>query len=204
MKSASARCCKNIVGCVPQRAAAAAVAAGGCSRAMPCSTAKRVASSTAASARQTRPRTPTRKRCSACSGCGRCSLAKPAGLRWEVRCSAAARHAVARGHSTRVMCNADDGDDEVLTHLGSSLADLDADDFVPSDGVRGPALALREQRDARADARYRRMRTRSSTTSSRASTTLAADSSRRSSGATARRPRTALRTLLRLRNPRKR
>ena len=34
---------------------------------------------------------------------------------------------------------ADDGDEEVLTHLGSSLADLGDDDFVPSDGVRGPA-----------------------------------------------------------------
>lgn len=120
-----------------RRAPAAAVAAGGCSLALLCSTAKPASSSTAASERQMRPRTPTRKRCSACSGCGRCSSAKPAGLRWQVRLDAALSEVLA----SRLPSDADDGDEEVLTHLGSSLADLDADDFVPSDGVSGPAPA---------------------------------------------------------------
>jgi hypothetical protein len=40
---------------------------------------------------------------------------------------------------------ADEGDEDVLTHLGSSLAELDggADDFVPSDGVRSRMATTR-------------------------------------------------------------
>ena len=69
----------------------AAVAAGGCSLAVLGSMAKLASLSTGASARRTRQQTPTRERCSACSGCGRCSSAKPAALRWQVRCCNAER-----------------------------------------------------------------------------------------------------------------
>ena len=70
-------------------------------------------------------------------------------------------------------------------------------------GCAAARWRLREQAVASAHARKYRMRMRSSTTSLRASTTSAVDSSRRSSVATVRRPRTALRTLPCLRNPRK-
>ena len=71
-------------------------------------------------------------------------------------------------------------------------------------GCVGRRTHAREQGDACADAGVPRTRTRSSTTLSRASTTLVVASSHRSSGATARRLTKASRTLLRLRNPRKR
>jgi hypothetical protein len=67
------------------------------------------------------------------------------------RCVTATQRATLSCEATyAVVCIADDGDEEVLTHLGSSLAELDADDFVPSDGVRSCALAL-----ARAGSRKR-------------------------------------------------
>jgi hypothetical protein len=54
----------------------------------------------------------------------------------------------------------DEGDEDVLTQMGSSLADVGADDFVPSDGVRLLAPAL-QCCVSHATNRPRRRRTRS-------------------------------------------